>query len=110
MTSVARPQPGFMSSYTLAFRIPKKSDIGGLVFWNPESEDDYDGPAKPAEFLAVGGTQRPVAAANRRAAEMLLERSRVSRDHRITPLGQALDEDCHYFAVELFAGFLAELG
>jgi hypothetical protein len=36
-------QPGFKSSYTLAYRLPSGSQIGGLVVWNSDAEDDFDG-------------------------------------------------------------------
>jgi hypothetical protein len=36
-------QPGFKSSYTLAYRLPSGSQIGGLVVWNGDAEDDFDG-------------------------------------------------------------------
>jgi hypothetical protein len=36
-------QPGFKSSYTLAFRLPSGSQVGGLVVWNDDAEDDFDG-------------------------------------------------------------------
>jgi hypothetical protein len=31
------------SSYTLAYRLPSGSQIGGLVVWNGDAEDDFDG-------------------------------------------------------------------
>jgi hypothetical protein len=36
-------QPAFKSSYTLAYRLPSGSQIGGLVVWNGDAEDDFDG-------------------------------------------------------------------
>jgi hypothetical protein len=35
--------PGFKDTVTLAFEIPRKAEIGGLVVWNSEAEDDSDG-------------------------------------------------------------------
>jgi putative hemolysin len=36
-------QPGFKSTYVMAFRLPAGSHIGGLVVWNSDASDDYDG-------------------------------------------------------------------
>jgi len=36
-------QPGFKTSVTLAFRMPRGAKIGGLVIWNGEAEDDFSG-------------------------------------------------------------------
>ncbi len=36
-------QPGFKADVVLAFQMPKRSDIGGLVMWNTEAEDDPSG-------------------------------------------------------------------
>jgi len=44
-------QPGFKSDVVLAFQMPRRAEIGGLVVWNPEAEDDYDGTASQLIFL-----------------------------------------------------------
>lgn len=44
-------QPGFKSSYTLAYRLPAGSKIGGLVVWNSDA-DDYDGEESELLFTA----------------------------------------------------------
>ena len=36
-------QPGFKSSYTLAFRLPAGSKASALVVWNDDAEDDFSG-------------------------------------------------------------------
>jgi hypothetical protein len=36
-------QPGFKSSYTLAYRLPAGSKASALVVWNDDAEDDFSG-------------------------------------------------------------------
>jgi hypothetical protein len=36
-------QPGFKSSYVMAFRLPAGAKIGGLVVWNDDAEGDFSG-------------------------------------------------------------------
>jgi hypothetical protein len=36
-------QPGFKSSYTLAYRLPAGSKASALVMWNDDDEDDFGG-------------------------------------------------------------------
>ena len=43
--------PGFKSSYRLAYRIPNGSKISGMVVWNADDEDDYDGEISELLFL-----------------------------------------------------------
>jgi hypothetical protein len=38
-------QPGFRSQVVLAFQVPRGRRVGGLVMWNSEAEDDYNGQA-----------------------------------------------------------------
>jgi hypothetical protein len=44
-------QPGFKSTYTIAYRLPAGSKIGGLVVWNSDA-DDYDGEESELLFTA----------------------------------------------------------
>ncbi|CAB4935504.1 unannotated protein [freshwater metagenome] len=43
-------QPGFKQTVTLAFQIPSDAEIGGLVLWNSDSEDDDDGESSSLLF------------------------------------------------------------
>ena len=46
-------QPGFKSTYTIAYRLPAGSQIGGLVVWNDDADDDYDGTRTQLAFTPV---------------------------------------------------------
>jgi hypothetical protein len=35
--------PGFKDDVTLAFEIPRRAEVGGLVVWNSDAENDYGG-------------------------------------------------------------------
>lgn len=43
-------QPGFKQSVTLAFQIPADSKTLGLILWNKDAEDDFDGSSSSIFF------------------------------------------------------------
>jgi hypothetical protein len=45
-------QPGFKSTYTIAYRLPAGATIGSLVVWNSDADDDYDGQKSELLFKA----------------------------------------------------------
>jgi len=47
-------QPGFKTNVVLAFQVPKGRKVAGLVLWNTEAEDDYDGDQSQVVVLADG--------------------------------------------------------
>ena len=61
-------EPGFKTTYTLAFKMPPAAEIGGLVVWNTEAQDDPGG--SQTQLLFVPGSSTASTPTDKAAAAL----------------------------------------